>query len=253
MRTLLPQFQALSTPMLLLLGGWLLSMMALPIALGLFGAAVLPGINWISVMLLAAYMVAIMVQAWGLGQTLKALAVILVLTWGLEFVGSQTGLPFGYYHYTAALQPQIGHVPILIPFAWLMMMPAAWGVGAAISGGWQGWRFIGLSALALTSWDLFLDPQMVQWGFWVWDQPGAYLGIPLLNYFGWLLAGCLVTLVVRPKPLPLFPLLLIFGLTLFFEGVGLLVFFNIPIAALVGTLAMGSMFALAVVQLRRTS
>src|SRR5690606_41755819 len=31
-------------------------------------------------------------------------------------------------------------------------------------------KFILVSALALTVWDLFLDPQMVAWGFWIWER-----------------------------------------------------------------------------------
>ncbi len=245
-QTFQKQVMALSITSKTLLGLWLLSMMTLPIALQLSGPGVLPSINWWSVTALAGFMLSILWQAWGAQKTVVAIFLIVASTWALEYVGSQTGLPFGQYHYTNVLQPQIGHVPLLIPLAWLMMMPAAWGIGAAITRRWQGWQFILTSALALTAWDLFLDPQMVQWGFWEWDQPGAYLGIPILNYFGWILAGILVTVLVRPAKLPLFPLLLIYGLTLFFEAVGLVVFFNIPIAALVGTLGMGSLFFIAV-------
>jgi uncharacterized membrane protein len=30
-----------------------------------------------------------------------------------------------------------------------------------------------------------MDPMMVAGGHWVWEQPGAYFGIPLQNYWGW--------------------------------------------------------------------
>ncbi len=242
------ELTSLSTINQVLLGLWLLSMMTLPIALQRVGPQILPAINWWSVTALAGYMLALLWTAWGAQKAITTVMIIVIVTWVLEFVGSQTGLPFGQYHYTEVLQPQIGHVPILIPLAWLMMMPAAWGVGAAITRRWKGSAFVLMSALALTAWDLFLDPQMVQWGFWQWDQPGAYLGIPILNYFGWILAGILVTTLVRPAKLPLFPLLLIYGLTLFFEAVGLVVFFSIPLAAFCGTIGMGSLLWLAVRQ-----
>ena len=37
----------------------------------------------------------------------------------------------------------------------------------------------------MTAWDLAMDPMMVAGGHWVWEQPGAYFGIPLQNYWGW--------------------------------------------------------------------
>jgi uncharacterized membrane protein len=37
----------------------------------------------------------------------------------------------------------------------------------------------------MTAWDLAMDPMMVAGGHWVWDQPGAYFGIPVHNYIGW--------------------------------------------------------------------
>ena len=46
------------------------------------------------------------------------------------------------------------------------------------------------TAWALASWDLFLDPQMVAEGYWVWESPTPALpgvpGIPVGNYLGWL-------------------------------------------------------------------
>ena len=80
--------------------------------------------------------------------------------------------------------------------------------------------FSAVSALALTAWDLFLDPQMVQWGFWHWEESGGYFGIPWSNFGGWLLAAGLITLLVRPAPLPAPPLLLIYGVIWLLQTLG---------------------------------
>ena len=37
-------------------------------------------------------------------------------------------------------------------------------------------------------------------GHWVWEVPGLYFGIPLINYAGWLLSAALLTVAVRPPP-----------------------------------------------------
>ena len=105
--------------------------------------------------------------------------------------------------------------------------------------------FISVSALALTAWDLFLDPQMVGWGFWVWDQPGVYFGIPLVNYGGWLMVSALITVIVQPPTLPTMPLAGVYGLVWFLQSVGLGVFWGQAGPAVVGSVAMGGIMLIA--------
>lgn len=104
-----------------------------------------------------------------------------------EIVGIRTGIPFGTYRYTDALQPQLLGVPVVIPLAWAMMAYPAWRVGELI-GRTPAVRAL-VAAGALTAWDVALDPQMVGIGIWVWPEGGAYHGIPLVNFLGWLLVG----------------------------------------------------------------
>jgi putative membrane protein len=57
----------------------------------------------------------------------------------------------------------------------------------AIVGGW-----------ALAAWDLFLDPQMVQAGHWVWEPTGLMLaGIPISNYVAWFVVASAMMLALR--------------------------------------------------------
>ncbi|MEZ4635217.1 MAG: carotenoid biosynthesis protein [Caldilineaceae bacterium] len=103
------------------------------------------------------------------------------------------------------------------------------------------------SGLAITAWDLFLDPQMVAWQLWVWETPGGYFGIPWVNYAGWLLTGVLITLVVRPAQLPVLPLIMVYVTTWLLESIGLAFFFGLPGPAAVGFVGMG-VFVWAVVR-----
>ena len=59
-----------------------------------------------------------------------------------------------------------------------------------IRNGWV-WRLsvATLGAVIMTAWDLAMDPMMVAGGHWIWEQPGAYFGIPLQNYWGWWLTS----------------------------------------------------------------
>jgi putative membrane protein len=159
-------------------------------------------------------------------------------------------VPFGKYHYTDVLQPQMLNVPLLIPLAWLMMLPPSWAVATQIAGRYvDGRRFplhhrlavAGFSGLAITAWDLYLDPQMVAWGFWVWDQPGGYFGIPWINFFGWTLAGAIITLAASPHQVPLRPLLAVYTITWLLQAIGQGLFWSQPGPAFCGFLAMGGM------------
>jgi putative membrane protein len=193
----------------------------------------------------AGVVVILLYHNWGPIRTLWSVAGIVGLTWAIEAIGSATGVPFGAYHYTDKLQPQVAHVPLLIPLAWLMMLPPAWAVAYQVAGTNRSWTFVAFSALALTAWDLFLDPQMVAWGLWVWENPGGYFGIPWSNYLGWLLASALITVLVQPQNLPVIPLLLIYTITWVLETIGLFFFWGLPGPALVGFVAMGSLVWLA--------
>lgn len=231
-----------------LVGAWVLTMISIPIMRWVIGDSVLHWGVIASVLLQAAAVLAVAQAGWGTRETLHMLALVLPLAWLVERVGSTTGIPFGAYHYTEALAPLLGGVPLIIPVAWLMMLPAAWAVAAAITGAQSGWRFVAVSAAAFTAWDFFLDPQMVHWGYWVWHEPGGYFGIPWVNFSGWLLASALITWLVRPKPLPQAPLIAIYTITWLLQSVGQALFWNMPGPALVGFFTMGFFVVLSIHQ-----
>jgi len=230
---------------ILLLAAWVSTMLALPFIENFWGDT---GLTWgvvAGVLLQAAAVLFILARAWGVARAAWTAALVLGLAWAVEAVGSSTGLPFGAYVYTGKLQPQLAGVPLLIPLAWLMMLPPAWAVAGRLIGSQRSPAFIGLSALAFTAWDLFLDPQMVAWGLWQWTQPSGYFGVPWSNYIGWLLASAVITALARPAPLPIKPLWLIYTLTWGLETGGLLLFWGLPGPALAGCLGMGSLTWLA--------
>ena len=59
---------------------------------------------------------------------------------------------------------------------------------------------VAVGAVALASWDLFLDPQMVDAGHWRWVDPAPALPgvptVPLTNYAGWLLVALVLMAVL---------------------------------------------------------
>jgi len=116
----------------------------------------------------------------------------------LEEVGVRTGWIYGPYHYSAMLGPKLGHVPVLIPLAWFMMIYPAWTVAGALTKNIETRSAAGLAgraavaAMVMTAWDTVMDPGMAAAGNWVWEHGGPYFGVPLKNYFGWLLTTFVV-------------------------------------------------------------
>ena len=135
-----------------------------------------------------------------LGSTrfVKFVSIALITTIIVEIIGVKTGIPFGTYEYDPArLGPTVFQVPLLIPFAWFMMLYPAWLVvndlvKAKIPA-------VLLSSLLMATWDLYLDPQMVNEGYWTWFISGApSQEIPISNFFGWFITAALIfTLVSR--------------------------------------------------------
>lgn len=129
-------------------------------------------------------------RRWGSSRTAAAAGATTVITAAVERVGTVTGVPFGGYHYTSALRPQVRGVPVIVPMAWFAMaLPARETAHRALGARSNRLRRIVLGAAALTAWDLFLDPQMVGEGYWKWARVGRYRGIPLTNFLGWFITG----------------------------------------------------------------
>jgi putative membrane protein len=49
-----------------------------------------------------------------------------------------------------------------------------------------------VGALVITGWDMVMDPGMAAARNWVWENGGAYFGVPRRNYAGWLVTTFLV-------------------------------------------------------------
>lgn len=132
----------------------------------------------------------------------------LLITFGIsllfESVGVLTGWVYGPYHYTDRLGYKLfGLVPVLIPIAWFMMVYPAHVLVARVADTGQTKTFRGLlwlaalSAFAMTAWDVVMDPIMAASGHWTWEVEGAFFGIPLQNYAGWLATTFFVYLTYR--------------------------------------------------------
>ncbi|WP_312874465.1 carotenoid biosynthesis protein [Actinomadura litoris] len=173
--------------------GFLAAMVAAQVASGVRAEPV--RLTSVVVVLLAASAVAFLAARCGLRRACGAFLAVAAAGYAAEWIGVRTGVPFGEYAYTPVLKPQVGGVPIVVAVAWGGMGLAAHAVATALAPRRRGRRWA-LGAAALTAWDLFLDPQMLRLGLWTWADDGAYRGVPLSNFAGWLLVSFLVMVVI---------------------------------------------------------
>ncbi len=131
---------------------------------------------------------------------------VVTLTWFLEWLGVHTGVIFGRYQYHAALQPQIGGVPLAIGFSWLTLLLSA----SALERRLPFRRYIDAVfprslriAILLLVFDFVMEPSAVKLGYWRW-QGGI---VPWENYLtwfgiGWTLAYVTLRLELWRKSFP---------------------------------------------------
>ncbi|MEU1647627.1 carotenoid biosynthesis protein [Micromonospora zamorensis] len=208
-----------------------------------------------------------------------AAALVAVATGGgfaIEAIGVATGVPFGSYDYSGELGPKLAGVPLIIPLAWTWMAWPAWLAAVRLTGGSASragdsgataggrtsgtgrggsavglWvRRIALATVGLAAWDLFLDPQMVAEGYWVWRDATPALpglpGIPVSNYLGWLLFAVLMMSALRPLAGPAaehtdrrdHPMVALYLWTYFSSILAHAVFLDLPASALWGAAGM---------------
>lgn len=110
---------------------------------------------------------------------------IVVVSFGIEWLGVRTGQIFGSYSYGQTLRPSIGDVPISIGSAWFVMLIASTAVAQTIAPKSlaDGFRFkiAFLVALLMVCFDLLMEPAAVKLDYWTWMNDH----IPLRNYLVW--------------------------------------------------------------------
>lgn len=204
------------------------------------------GLTTAVVVLFAVTTTCVAATVWGWSRALVAAAIVIVGTTVLERAGTATGVPFGDYRYTDALSPRVAGVPLAVVLAWWAMAVPAREVAARIVG--AGPARVAIGAVALTAWDVMLDPQMVVEGYWVWEGGGLWRDVPLSNYGGWLVASAVVMVALDrllPGPGRSIPLLALYTWWAVMQTLGFLFFFGDPLVGVVGGLCMLPLVALA--------
>jgi uncharacterized membrane protein len=133
-------------------------------------------------------------RRYGFKKNTIFIGLIVVLSTLWETLSIHTGFPFGHYHYT--IQPQfLGGVPVVIPIAYIALSYICWHVANAILSeidirmNKAGTAFVMaiLASVIMGVYDLATDSlASTVNNAWIWEQGGAFFGVPVSNYLGWM-------------------------------------------------------------------
>ncbi len=136
---------------------------------------------------------------------LLASLLLLLLGWFVEHIGVTTGFPFGTYLYTDELGMKlVGVVPLAMPFAWLLVVPAAIGITDHLMNRASRDtplrtlpKVLGAACFAVLL-DVTIEPVAVHInGYWVWNtSSGGYYGVPISNFAAWWVTSVLLIWLV---------------------------------------------------------
>jgi putative membrane protein len=131
----------------------------------------------------------------------RATAGVLALcgyAYAVEYVGIRTGVPYGEFYYGVDLGPTVGGVPLGLPVFFLPLVLNAYLLCLLLLGRRAErtpLRLASVIAVVLLM-DVVLDPGAVALGFWVYPDGGAFYGVPLSNYAGWVVSATVTVFVV---------------------------------------------------------
>ncbi len=122
-----------------------------------------------------------------------------LVAWVAEFSSTRTGVPFGLYTYTGATRGRelfIADVPFMDALSFTFLAYAAFCLARSCLG--RGGSRLAVTVLGGTFMmllDIVIDPIAVRGDRWFLGQifyypnGGAYFGVPLSNFAGWMLVG----------------------------------------------------------------
>jgi putative membrane protein len=118
--------------------------------------------------------------------------------YGIELLGVHTGLPYGEFYYDVDLGPMLGGVPLALPVFFLPLVMNAYLLCLLLLGDRAESSLLRVLAVIglVLSMDLVLDPGAVDLRFWVYPDGGAFYGVPLSNYAGWVLSATISVVVI---------------------------------------------------------
>ena len=145
-------------------------------------------------MLLFSFLIVYLEEGRWVIRNILAILLILLFSFGIEYVGVNYGYLFGDYKYGSILGFKYYHVPVIIPLTWAMLSIAARSLINLVTNQYVISAL--LSAIVITAYDFLLELVAVRFGWWWW----ANGEIPIFNYFCWFIFSFIFQLLFRKIP-----------------------------------------------------
>lgn len=123
--------------------------------------------------------------------TLWRLVAVGLIGFLAELTGINTGLIFGDYTYGKPLGLQLAGTPVMMGVLWAMLIYMFTAVAGSYN---KKWLWVGGGAIAMTLFDVVMEPGAVKIGLWSWEG-GT---IPMLNYITWFALSALLFAMMAP-------------------------------------------------------
>ena len=145
-------------------------------------------------MLLFSFLIVYLEEGRWVIRNILAILLILLFSFGIEYVGVNYGYLFGDYKYGSILGFKYYHVPVIIPLTWAMLSIAARSLINLVTNQYVISAL--LSAIVITAYDFLLELVAVRFGWWWW----ANGEIPIFNYICWFIFSFIFQLLFMKIP-----------------------------------------------------
>lgn len=114
---------------------------------------------------------------------LRRMAIFVLASW----LGEETCIrAYDFYQYDPAWGLFVGHLPVMVPLIWPVVLHSAWDLARALAPRASAVK-IGMLAGGLVFTDAaFIEPICVASGLWSWNAPGLF-AVPPIGVLGWAL------------------------------------------------------------------
>jgi bisanhydrobacterioruberin hydratase len=145
-------------------------------------------------MLLFSFLIVYLEEGRWVSRNILAILLILLFSFGIEYVGVNYGYLFGDYKYGSILGFKYYQVPVIIPLTWAMLSIAARSLINLVTNQYVISAL--LTAIVITAYDFLLELVAVRFGWWWW----ANAEIPIFNYVCWFIFSFIFQLLFRKIP-----------------------------------------------------
>jgi Predicted membrane protein len=128
-------------------------------------------------------------------KALLGVSLLVLYSYGIEFVGLKTGWPYGEFDYLVSLGPHILGVPLGLPLFFIPLVLNSYILITLLDLGKEYSKILAASGFVLLV-DLVLDPAAVSLGLWSYST-GIYYGVPVSNFLGWVLSSLVATVLIH--------------------------------------------------------